>query len=88
MEKVIEFIATDGLVMVPTLLILGEFIKRSQYIKNELIPFILLVISMILTPLILGGFSADNIVQSVLVTGVSVLGNQMYKQATYLSKEE
>lgn len=88
MEKVIEFIATDGLVMVPTLLILGEFIKRSQYIKNELIPFILLIISMILTPLILGGFSADNIVQSVLVTGVSVLGNQMYKQVTYLSKEE
>lgn len=84
MENILEFIVKDGLVMVPVLMILGVFIKQSNFIKNELIPFILLGVSLSLTPMLLQGFNAPNIVQSILVTGVAVLGNQMYKQIGYI----
>lgn len=80
MEEILKFIAEDGYVMVPVLLILGVFIKNSKFIPDGLIPFILLTVSLILTPMLLGGFNAYNIAQSVLVTGGAVLVNQGYKQ--------
>lgn len=86
--EILEFIAQEGLVMIPVLLIFGSFIKSAKFIPNEYIPFVLLSISVILTPLVLGGYSANTFVQSVLVTGVAVLGNQMYKQVGYLKGEE
>lgn len=86
--EILEFIAQEGLVMIPVLLIIGSFIKSANFIPNEYIPFVLLAISVILTPLVLGGYSANTFVQSVLVTGVAVLGNQMYKQVGYLKEEE
>lgn len=86
--EILEFIAQEGLVMIPVLLIIGSFIKSAKFIPNEYIPFVLLAISVILTPLVLGGYSANTFVQSVLVTGVAVLGNQMYKQVGYLKGEE
>ncbi|GGI64751.1 phage holin family protein [Enterococcus alcedinis] len=84
MENILEFIAKDGMIMIPVLLVLGSFIKQSSFIRNELIPFVLLGISLLMTPLILGGFTSHTIAQAVLVTGVAVLGNQMYKQIGYL----
>lgn len=82
--EISEFIKQDGLIMIAVLLVLGAFIKNIKFIQNEFIPFILLVTSLLLTPLVLGGFNVHNIVQAILVTGVAVLGNQMYKQIGYL----
>lgn len=80
----LEFIVQEGIVMVPVLMIVAFIIKNSGYIPNELIPLILLGVSILITPWLLGGFNAANVVQAVLVVGGAVLANQTYKQVGYL----
>ena len=78
---ILEFIIEEGLIMIPVLYIIGEIIKFTGVLNNKWIPLTLLVFSLLFTPLLLGGFTPDNIVQSVLVTGVTVLGDQLIKQS-------
>lgn len=78
---IINFIIEEGLIMIPVLYIIGEIIKFTGVLNNKWIPLTLLVVSLLFTPLLLGGFTPDNIVQAVLVTGVTVLGDQLIKQA-------
>ncbi|MEC6747322.1 phage holin family protein [Marinilactibacillus sp. XAAS-LB27] len=77
---ILKFIFDEGLIMIPTLYVLGMFMKDSKKLPDWTIPFILLFISLILTPLLIGGFTAENIVQGILVTGAAVLGDQLVKQ--------
>ena len=79
--EIINFIIEEGLIMIPALYIIGEIIKFTGVLNNKWIPLTLLVFSLLFTPLLLGGFTPDNIVQSVLVTGVTVLGDQLIKQS-------
>ena len=78
---IISYIIEEGLIMIPVLYIIGEIIKFTGVLNNKWIPLTLLVISLLFTPLLLGGFTPDNIVQAVLVTGVTVLGDQLIKQS-------
>ena len=78
---IINFIIEEGLIMIPVLYIVGEIIKFTGVLNNKWIPLTLLVFSLLFTPLLLGGFTPDNIVQAVLVTGVTVLGDQLIKQS-------
>lgn len=73
MNEILNYVVDEGLIMVPVLYILAEFIKGAEVIDSKYLPPLLTVISIGLTPLLLGGYSADNIVQSVLVTGMAVL---------------
>ena len=77
---IINFIIDEGLIMIPVLYIIGEIIKFTGVLNNKWIPLTLLVFSLLFTPLLLGGFTPDNIVQAVLVTGATVLGDQLIKQ--------
>ena len=77
---IINFIIEEGLIMIPVLYIIGEIIKFTGVLNNKWIPLTLLVFSLLFTPLLLGGFTPDNIVQAVLVTGGTVLGDQLIKQ--------
>ena len=77
---IINFIIEEGLIMIPVLYIIGEIIKFTGVLNNKWIPLTLLVFSLLFTPLLLGGFTPDNIVQAVLVTGATVLGDQLIKQ--------
>lgn len=79
--EILSYIVEEGLIMIPALYILGWMIKNTNKLENWLIPFILLGVSLILTPLIIDGYSPDNVVQAILITGVTVLGDQMVKQA-------
>ena len=79
--EIINFIIDEGLIMIPVLYIIGEIIKFTGILNNKWIPLTLLVFSLLFTPLLLGGFTPDNIVQAVLVTGVTVLGDQLIKQS-------
>lgn len=74
------FILEEGLIMIPVLYIIGEVIKHTTPASNRLIPLILLVASLAFTPILLGGFTPENIVQAVLVAGVTVFGNELVKQ--------
>ena len=78
---IISYIIEEGLIMIPALYIIGEIIKFTGVLNNKWIPLTLLVFSLLFTPLLLGGFTPDNIIQAVLVTGVTVLGDQLIKQS-------
>ena len=78
---IINFIIEEGLIMIPVLYIIGEIVKFTGVLNNKWIPLTLLIFSLLFTPLLLGGFTPDNIVQAVLVTGVTVLGDQLIKQS-------
>ena len=78
---IISYIIEEGLIMIPVLYIIGEIIKFTGVLNNKWIPLTLLLFSLLFTPLLLGGFTPDNIVQAILVTGVTVLGDQLIKQS-------
>lgn len=79
---VVNYIVQEGLVMIPVLFIIGEIVKGTELLDNKWIPLVVLVISVAFTPLVLGTYSADNIVQAVLVAGVTVFGNELFKQTS------
>lgn len=81
----ISYVVEEGLVMVPALFILGEVIKHTNVFDNRFIPAILAVISLLLTPWLLGGFTAVNVVQAILVLGAAVLTNEVIDQ--YVNKK-
>ena len=78
---IINFIIEEGLIMIPALYIIGEIIKFTGVLNSKWIRLTLLIFSLLFTPLLLGGFTPDNIVQAILVTGVTVLGDQLIKQS-------
>ena len=81
---ILNYIVDEGLVLIPVLLVIGQILKGVEKIKDKYIPLILLPISMILTCALLG-MNVQSVINSILVLGVSVYGNQIVKQ---LGKDE
>ena len=79
---ILNYIVQEGLVMIPVLFIIGEIVKGTELLSNKWIPLAVLIISIGFTPLVLGSYTADNIVQAVLVAGVTVFGNELIKQSS------
>lgn len=79
-----QFVIEEGFVMILALWIIGYFIKHAGILRTEWIPFLLLLISLLFTPFMLGGYTADHLVQAVLVTGAAVLGHQFVIQGDHL----
>lgn len=79
---ILNYVVQEGLVMIPVLFIIGEIVKGTELLSNKWIPLAVLVISVAFTPLVLGTYTADNIVQAVLVAGVTVFGNELIKQSS------
>lgn len=75
-----NYITENALILIPVLYILGAILKGLEYIKDKYIPFILLALGIAFSIAILG-FNINAIIQGVLVTGTTVLGNQIIKQA-------
>ena len=80
--NMLDYVVKEGLVMIPVLFIVGEIIKGTELLGNKWIPLVILVVSIAFTPLVLGTYTADNIVQAVLVAGVTVFGNELIKQSS------
>ncbi len=78
--EILNYILENRLVLVPVLYIIGEFIKRTEYIKDKFIPIIILTIGIIFSVLMGGDTVINNVNQGILVAGVTVLGNQLMKQ--------
>ena len=78
---ILNYVVQEGLVMIPVLFIIGEIVKGTELLANKWIPLVILVVSIAFTPLVLGTYTADNIVQAVLVAGVTVFGNELIKQS-------
>ena len=79
---ILNYIVQEGLVMIPVLYIIGEIVKGTELLSNKWIPLSLLIVSVGFTRLLLGAYTADNVVQAVLVAGVTVFGNELIKQTS------
>lgn len=79
---ILNYVVQEGLVMIPVLFIIGETIKSTELLGNKWIPLVILIVSIGFTPLVLGAYTADNIVQAILVAGVTVFGNELIKQSS------
>lgn len=84
-----KFVAEDMLVLVAVIYVIGLILKglNFKFTKDNYIPAILLVIAILLS-IFKRGFTFDAITQGVIVTGVAVYVNQLYKQTIKPSDED
>lgn len=78
--EILNYVVENRLVLVPVLYILGAFIKNTEYIKDKFIPMILLFFGIVMSIAMGGDTAINNIIQGILVAGVTVLGDQLVKQ--------
>ncbi|WP_282804727.1 phage holin family protein [Clostridium tetani] len=79
--NLMDYIIEQALVLIPVLYILGMMLKNTEKIKDWTIPWILLVCG-IGSCIAIMGVNIQAVLQGVLVTGVTVFGNQLVKQST------
>lgn len=84
-----KFVAEDMLVLVAVIYVVGLILKglKFKFTKDNYIPAILLVIAILLS-IFKRGFTFDAITQGVIVTGVAVYVNQIYKQTIKQNSDE
>lgn len=75
----LNYIIDNVLILIPVLYIIGTFLKGLEFIKDKYIPCILLVIGIAFS-IALIGFNVNAVIQGILVSGATVLGNQLIKQ--------
>ena len=73
----LNYITDNRLILIPVLYIIGYIIKNTNLIKNKYIPLILLAIGISLSVAMGGNTIVDNIIQGILVTGATVLSDQI-----------
>ncbi|MBE6067776.1 MAG: hypothetical protein E7211_08800 [Clostridium lundense] len=78
--NLMDYIMEQAFILVPVLYVLGIMLKTTNMVKDWCIPWILLIIG-VLGAISLMGLNAYAIIQGVLVTGVTVYANQLFKQS-------
>ncbi|NBI05755.1 phage holin family protein [Senegalia massiliensis] len=76
----LEFVIEEALIMVPVLYFLGYVLKNTNLLNDKYIPIAITLLSIGITPAVLGAYSPDNIVQAILVAAAAVFTNQVIKQ--------
>ena len=79
-----NYIVDNCLILIPVLYIVATILKNLEFIKDKYIPLILLPIGIVLA-IAIKGVDINSVIQGILVTGVTVYGNQIFKQ---INKEE
>lgn len=79
-----NYIVDNCLILIPVLYIIGMILKNLEFIKDKYIPLILLPIGIAMA-IAISGIDVNSVIQGILVTGVTVYGNQIFKQ---INKEE
>jgi len=79
-----DYIVSESYILIPVLYVIGVLLKKIPNLKDWLIPWILLGLGMV-AGFFLAGMKLSGVLQGVLVTGVTVLGNQLYKQTVVKS---
>ena len=78
-----KYLLEQMLILVPVLYVIGMLLKATPKVSDWVIPWVLLIIG-IVSAIFVGmgaGISVTNsIIQGILVTGVTVLANQLIKQ--------
>ena len=78
----LNYIVGNKLILIPVLYIIGYIIKNTKVIRNKFIPLLLLLIGIILSVLMGGDTIINNVVQGILVTGATVMTDQMIRQTS------
>jgi|GEM_PF-1629271 len=79
-NSLMEFnLPVEFLSLVVVLYVLGRIVKGTKYIKNELIPVILLVVGIGFAIALLG-VTPNAIMNGIIVTGLAVYGENLIKQ--------
>ena len=79
-----EYIIENWLILIPILYVIGAILNGIEVIKDKYIPLILLPIGIVLA-IAIQGLNVNAVIQGILVVGVTVYGNQLFKQ---ISKSE
>ena len=79
-----EYIIDNCLILIPVLYVIGAILKGIDIIKDKYIPLIILPIGIVLA-IAIQGANVNAVIQGILVVGVTVYGNQLFKQ---ISKSE
>ena len=79
-----NYIVEKCLILIPVLYVIGAILKNLEFIKDKYIPLILLPIGIAMA-IAISGIEVNSVIQGILVTGVTVYGNQIFKQ---INKEE
>ena len=79
-----EYIIENCLILIPVLYVIGAILKGIEVIKDKYIPLIILPIGIVLA-IAIQGLNVNAVIQGILVVGVTVYGNQLFKQ---ISKSE
>ena len=79
-----NYIVEKCLILIPVLYVIGAILKNLEFIKDKYIPLILLPIGIAMS-IAISGININSVIQGILVTGVTVYGNQIFKQ---INKEE
>ena len=74
-----NYIVENCLILIPVLYVIGAIVKGIEVIKDKYIPLVLLPIGIGLA-LAIKGINVDAIIQGILVVGVTVYGNKVFKQ--------
>lgn len=75
---VMKFILEDGLIMIPVIYFIVKFVKSADVIDKKYLPIVALVCSVGITPtILLGGYTSNNIVQAILIAGVTVFTHEL-----------
>lgn len=69
------------ILIILALVILGKVMSSVPKFPNWAIPITLTGISCITTPLIFGGYTPYNLLLSIVLVGLAVYGNQLWKQS-------
>lgn len=77
----LNYITDNRLILIPVLYIIGYIVKNTNLIRNKYIPLILLASGIALSVAMSGNTIVDNIIQGILVTGATVLSDQIVIQS-------
>lgn len=78
-ELFTAFITEKSYILIPTIYLIGLFLKSLQVIPDKFIPVLLLCIGIVLSVSI-NGLGVDSFIQAVLCSAVAVFFNQTFKQ--------
>ena len=77
--EILNYIIENRIILVPVLYTIGEFIKKLKFINNDWIPIILLFFGILFSISMGGDTIINNIIQGILVVGLTVFGNKLIK---------
>ena len=76
----LNYISDNALVLIPVIYIVGMFLKGLEGVSDKYIPFVLMFVSIAFSIAMLG-LNVDSIIQGILISGATVLSNQLIKQS-------